>query len=377
MKVSMILTCAGKGERAGFSKNKLLVKVNGKTCLERAYNTIVNSGLIDQIVITASPQDVEEIRQLVGQDPAIVIGGDSRSSSVRNALDYVTGDIVLIHDGARPFLSSRIISDCIESVVKYGSAITAIPSVDTVCRADEETISQYLGKEQLYSIQTPQAFFTTDIKKAYQMAGSQVFNDDGSVYKKYIGAPRLVLGSRKNVKITYANDFELLNSEYALKIGTGFDCHRFEVGRKLILGGVCVPYEKGLLGHSDADVLIHAIMDATLSSLSMRDIGYWFSDKDPKYKDADSMVLFDKVIEMIKEKGYKIKNVSASIMAEKPKLIAYVPAITESIAKRASLPLSNVGITCTTLEGLGFVGREEGICVSAVVSVTSINDNSI
>ena len=371
MKVSLILTCAGKGERAGFGKNKLLVKVNGKTCIEKVYQTVKNCGLIDQIIVTSSPADTDEIRGLLGEDVIIVTGAETRSGSVRNALELVTGDIVLIHDGARPFVTKRIISDCIESVIKYGSGIVAVPSSDTVCVTEEESVTHYLGKDKIYSVQTPQGFFTEDIRSAYDKAGSQTFNDDGSVYKKYLSNPHVVLGDRKNVKITYADDFELLNTDNTCRIGVGFDCHKFELGRKLVLGGVEIPYEKGLLGHSDADVLIHAIMDATLSACSMRDIGYWFSDKDPKYKDADSMKLFDRVLQMIDEKGYKIKNISAVIMAEKPKLSSFVPSITQSIALRASLDNSDVGITCTTLEGLGFVGREEGICVQASVSLVN------
>ena len=157
-----------------------------------------------------------------------------------------------------------------------------------------------------------------------------------------------------------------------MRIGHGYDVHRLVEGRKLIIGGVDIPHTLGLLGHSDADVLIHAIMDATLSACSMRDIGYWFSDKDPKYKDADSMKLFDRVLEMITEKGYKIKNISAVIMAEKPKLLGFIPEITNNLAKVLDLSPEFVGIGATTLEGLGFVGREEGICTHATATLVRI-----
>lgn len=373
MKVSLILTCAGRGERAGFNKNKLLVKVNGKTCLERVYGIFRSCGLIDQVIVTSSPSDVEEIKSIVDDDVIIAEGGQTRSGSVRNALDYATGDIVLIHDGARPFVTKKIIKDCIDSTLKFGSGITAIPSSDTVCISDDDKILNYLGKDGIYLIQTPQGFFTEEIKSAYERAGSQVFNDDGSVYKEFIGEPHIVLGDIKNVKITYANDIELLKTDSFSKIGTGFDCHRLVEGRKLILGGIEIPHDKGLLGHSDADVLTHAIMDAILSACSLRDIGYHFSDKDPQFKDVNSMLLLNKVLQMAKEKGYKIKNLSAVIMAEKPKLMTTIPSITENLAKALDLDEDCVGITATTLEGLGFVGREEGICVQAVVSLQEIS----
>ncbi|MBO5066768.1 MAG: 2-C-methyl-D-erythritol 2,4-cyclodiphosphate synthase [Clostridia bacterium] len=172
-------------------------------------------------------------------------------------------------------------------------------------------------------------------------------------------------GDAKNVKLTYAQDFELLSDKPTHRFGTGFDCHKLVENRKLILGGVTIPHDKGLLGHSDADVLTHAIMDAILSSLSLRDIGYHFSDKDPKYKDADSMKLLSTVLEMVDKEGYKVESISATIMAEKPKLLPHIPSITKNLADALSLQTSLVGIGATTLEGLGFVGREEGICVHA------------
>ena len=168
-------------------------------------------------------------------------------------------------------------------------------------------------------------------------------------------------GDTANVKLTYPEDFK----SNQIRFGVGFDCHRLVENRKLILGGIEIPHDKGLLGHSDADVLTHAVMDAILSALSMRDIGYHFSDKDPKYKDANSMDLLQKVLDLISSSGYKVDSVSATVMAEKPKLLNHVPLITKNLASALSLSVDKVGIAATTLEGLGFVGREEGICAHA------------
>lgn len=364
MKVSLILACAGKGERAGCGKNKLLVKSGGSTCLEKTLSAFKESGLIDEFVIAVAPSDLEEIKELSLTDVVLTEGGKTRTDSVKNALKKVSGEIVLIHDGARPFVRTRVIRDCIESVKKYGSAITVYPSRDTVIKAENGIIKSYLGKSGLYSVQTPQAFFTADVKKAYDLAGEKTFNDDGEVYKTYIGEPHAVLGDSDNVKITFSEDVSLLNKA-RYRFGTGFDCHKLVTGRKLILGGVEIPHEKGLLGHSDADVLTHAIMDAILSALAMRDIGYHFPDTDPRYKNADSMLLLKKVLALADEAGYKTDSVSATIMAEKPKLLPHISAITSSVAAALDLPVNKVGIGATTLEGLGFVGREEGICVHA------------
>ena len=371
MKKALILACAGNGKRAGFEKNKLLVSFNGKTCLERSLSVFIDSGLIDEYILTVSKTDFEEIKNLVPPFIKLVIGGNTRTESVINALKEVNSEIVLVHDGARPFVTKQIILDVIESVKKYGSGITAIPSSDTIFSAENEIITKYIGKSQLYSVQTPQGFFTQDLVKAYSLIGDKTFNDDGEVYMHAFGKTYVVQGSSKNIKLTHPEDFELLKDKKDKRIGTGFDCHKFVENRKLILGGIEIPHNKGLLGHSDADVLTHAIMDAILSALCMRDIGYHFPDKDDKYLNACSMDLLKEVLSMMNKKGYRIKNISATIMAEKPKLLNYIPKITENLACALGVNALGVGITATTLEGLGFVGREEGICVNAVALLES------
>lgn len=364
MKVSLILTCAGKGERAGKDKNKLLVKVNGTDCFTRTLSSFIKTGLIDEYIFTASETDFDEISKRVKDIGVVVLGGKTRTESVKNALKLVTGDIVLIHDGARPFITQRVIKDCINNARAYGGTVVAVKSRDTVVRANDK-IDDYLGKSQIYIVQTPQAFKTKEIIKAYDQASGNSFNDDGEVYKNFIGDVYITEGDYNNVKITYPEDFELLKDNFGDKFGVGFDCHRLVENRKLILGGVEIPHDKGLLGHSDADVLTHAIMDAILSALSLRDIGYHFPDTDERYKGADSTLLLVKVLELIKEKGYKVKSLSAVIMAEKPKLLKHIPSITKNLSNIIGIDVDSIGIGATTLEGLGFVGREEGICAHA------------
>ncbi len=365
MKTSLILACAGKGLRAGLGQNKLLYKNHNETILEKTLNAFIDSNLIDQVVITASKEDFDTIKSIVKDSATVVVGGNTRTQSVKNALEKVEGDIVLIHDGARPFVNKKLIKDCIDTAIKHGSAIPVVPTPNTILKKDCEFVSEYLGKDELCSVQTPQGFKTDLIKDAYARACEKTFNDDGQVYLEYIGKLATFEGDTKNIKITYSKDFELLDNNPQTRVGVGFDCHKLVDGRKLILGGVTIPHNKGLLGHSDADVLTHAIMDAILSALSLRDIGYHFSDKDPKYKDADSIKLLDQVLNMIKEQGYKVQSICATIMAEKPKLIKHIPAITENLAKAIGIDTSLIGIGATTLEGLGFVGREEGICTHA------------
>ena len=173
---------------------------------------------------------------------------------------------MLIHDGARPFVSKKVIEDCIETVKNYGSAIPVVPATNTQCITVESTVFEYVGKDEIAQIQTPQGFFTKEIVGAYSKIGETTFNDDGEVYKSFVSPPHVYKGDSANVKLTYKEDFEKLNRLCSLAVGVGFDCHKLVNDRKLILGGIEIPHDKGLLGHSDADVLTHAVMDAMLSA---------------------------------------------------------------------------------------------------------------
>lgn len=370
MKVSLLLTCAGKGVRAGFKQNKLLVKVDGVCTLERALSTLASFNLINQYIITSSAEDFNQISEIASKYNAkVVIGGKTRTISVKNGLQECTGDVVLIHDGARPFVTKKIVCDCIEGAIKYGGVIPVLQSSNTVCRCKDNVVAEYLGKDCISSIQTPQAFKTELIKKAYSLVGDKTFNDDGEIYKTYIGELYTVLGDEKNVKLTYPEDFE---EQQEFRFGVGFDCHKLVENRKLILGGIEIPHTKGLLGHSDADVLTHAIMDAMLGACALRDIGYHFPDNDARYKDANSINLLKEVIIILRNNGYKVDSICASIMAEKPKLLKIIPEITQNLANVLGIATHKIGLTATTLEGLGFVGREEGICVHATATVKKL-----
>lgn len=363
LKVSVILAAAGSGERAKQSGNKIFSEVCGIVCIKKTFDAFYSSGLIDEYIVAAKPEEIPDIKALLPDCVKFSFGGKTRTESVKNALAETTGDVVLIHDAARPFVSHKIIKDCIESAQKFGSGVAAIPTRDTVAEKTEKG-AKYLGKNGLYLIQTPQAFKTEEIKRAYEIAGDKSFNDDGEVYLNRFGKINFVSGEKDNIKLTYPEDFETATTK-DVRFGTGFDCHRLVENRKLILGGVNIPHDKGLLGHSDADALTHAVMDAVLSACALRDIGFWFPDSDEKYKDADSMKLLAEVLRIVGAKGFKPESVSAVIMAEKPKLLKFIPQITESLARALNISPDKVGITATTLEGLGFVGREEGICVHA------------
>ena len=372
-RITAILACAGKGSRANLSYNKIFAKIDGESVITKTFNAFDQMKKIDEIVIVYSNGELDLIKsQLPPTQKSVrfVEGGSTRFESVKNALNTITSGVVLIHDGARPYINKESIDAIIKSVLVYGSGVACSPLTDTVLDTDGHGNILCSSRKNRYSATTPQAFKVNEIKRAYALAkdGSD-FTDDAGVYTAFIGRCKLVETNKDNIKLTYQKDFE---KSTPTRVGTGFDLHKLVEKRKLILGGVEIPHDKGLLGHSDADVLTHAIMDALLSSASLRDIGYHFSDKDQKYKDISSMVLLERVMEMLQEKGLKPLNVSAVVMAEKPKMSKYVPEITKSLAKALNLSESDIGITLTTLEGIGIVGREEGIATQAYVMVGEI-----
>ncbi len=395
MSYSVIIAAAGKGERAGFKRNKLLERINGKPVILLTAEVFDNLTGIDEIIVTYREGEKEELQNAlkpVKTPLRFVTGGETRFLSVKNALKTVKSPVVLIHDGARPFVTRETVLKCAETAEKFGSAIVTLPCRDTVITTDGFGHAVSSTRKNLCLAATPQGFKTADILRAYELAGDgNGFTDEAGVYIDFIGECKVIEGNPENVKLTYKCDFLSDNSDKTrqaddfsgnaeslslgcasskdIRVGTGFDLHKLVAGRDLILGGVKIPHDKGLLGHSDADVLTHAVMDALLSSLSLRDIGYHFSDKDPQYKDISSMVLLQKVMDMITATGYAVNNVSAVVMAEKPKMSAYVDKISESLAAALNIGKARVGVTLTTLEGIGTVGREEGIAVQAYVSV--------
>ena len=374
MKIVAIIMAAGRGSRSGQTENKIFSVIDGVSVIQKTVAVFDSSKRVDEIVIVHSQGEEIKIASLlkgISKPIRFVLGGNTRFESVKNALATVEDDAgVLIHDGARPYLLDNDLHTLIKTLIEKGSAILARESTDTVLSTDgKTTILSSSRKDKLLAL-TPQCFLAKDIKRAYAHATDQdEFTDDAGVYCAFIGRCNAVITKQENKKLTYPEDF---NKKNAATCGTGFDLHVLVEGRKLILGGITISHDKGLLGHSDADVLTHAIMDALLSSASLGDIGYHFSDKDLQYKDISSMVLLERVVDMLKGNGLAPHFVSAVIMADKPKLSPYRKAITENLAKALGLPVSSVGITFTTCEGIGTIGREEGIASQCYVLTKEI-----
>ena len=366
--IGVIICSAGKGVRAGFDKNKLLTRLGDKTVLEKTISAF-DFPAISEIIVTSSQTDYDEISALCLAFPRtkVVFGGQTRSQTVYNALQASSTDIVLIHDGARPFVSRECVEGCIQSVKAYGSGICAVPALDTIAVCEDGKIISVPDRTTLYQIQTPQGFFRETILSAYTRAFEKenaVYTDDSSLFAQFCGAPRLCAGTRDNIKLTHAEDFRSATA----RCGFGIDTHAFGKEQKyILLAGVQIPSDSGLIAHSDGDVLCHAVMDALLSAGGLRDIGFYFPDTDPKWKNANSMQMLATVVEMLKEQGFAVKNISIAVQAEKPRLSRYIDEIKNALADVLKIDVSAVGVSAGTNEGLGYVGEGKGITVNAYV----------
>ncbi len=368
--VAAVVVCAGRGERSGLPYNKVLHRIGCKTVLESVLDVLCRTE-VGHVTVVSSPDDLDRIKEITLQyeNTSVVIGGKTRAQSVINGLKAHKCDIVVIHDGARPFVTEDIISRSIASAIGFGSGIAAVKSIDTVKRVTSDGVTA-LPRDELYNVQTPQTFRYSEILYAYDgMTGSPT--DDAEVYERAGFKPRLIEGDYSNKKITTPSD--LLSLSGGCKIGVGFDLHRLVHDRKLILGGVEIAYERGLLGHSDADVLTHAIMDALLSAADLPDIGVLFPDTDERYKGISSMKLLSDVLARVTEHGYGIGNISAVVMAQKPKLAPHIESIRSSLCEALEIDKSRINVSATTTEGIGLIGEGNAIAVSASCILTENN----
>lgn len=367
MSITVIIPSAGVGARMKTNQNKIFLKINGESILYRTLSVFADLSDVEKVIIPCRVCDEEKIKETAKRfanlNIVTVIGGQTRAESVKNALQACDSKYVLIHDCARPFVSKELVKRVYEKTVECGSAIPVLPCTDTIKKVNGEKVESTEDRRTLFGVQTPQGFLTENLKKAYENTPiTDLVTDDAFVCERFFDV-FVVNGEKNNIKITTAEDLPKTN-----QVGVGFDAHRFEKGREMWLGGVKLDCDYGLLGHSDADVVLHAVMDALLSSVHLRDIGVQFPCT-PEFKDISSRVLFERVMEMLDEKGAEIVNISVVIVAERPKLAMHIEKITESIANLAKIAPAQVSITATTTEKLGFTGREEGIATEAVCMV--------
>lgn len=407
--VAAVLAAAGSSSRMG--QDKLFMSFGGKSVVRRAAEAI--APFAQEKIAVCAPESLQRMsRELEGTGFRVVPGGSSRALSVAAALKELEGGgIVLVHDGARPFVTPSVIQGCIETARRHGSAVAAVPCKDTVRRCIGGRAEASFKRSEMYQMQTPQCFGLEKLKRAYLRMDESALaacTDDAAVYEAAGEEIYLSPGDYANIKITTpedavfaralcpdsrseesvcqagadggqareykaycgaadAGDANTYNGENKMRIGNGFDVHALVKGRRLVLCGVEIPHETGLEGHSDADVALHALMDAMLGAAGLSDIGQCFPDNDPQYKNADSMKLLERVADMLKMRALRVSSADITVIAQAPKLGPYISDMRANIAKALQLPQDRANVKATTTEKLGFTGRKEGIAAMAAV----------
>jgi len=379
MSVVGILPAAGSGRRFGAAKQfrdlgGLPLSVHAALGFERV-------PAIESYVVAVPPGEEERVAALLrahGLRKAhrVVAGGAERADSVRLALDAAPADATLavIHDAARPFASPALFERVIEAARAHGAAIAAVRCVDTVKEGEGDRIVRTHDRSRLWLAQTPQAFRVDWLREAYGTLGVQAgrFTDEAALLEAAGREVRLVEGEKENFKVTEREDWERAEAKVqaasgpAFAVGQGIDVHAFEPGRRLVLGGIEFPGEVGLAGHSDADVVLHAVMDALLGAAGLGDIGQHFPDTAEEFRGADSGRLLQVVVEKLRKAGWAVGNVDLTVLAQKPRLGPRREAMRENVARLLEIPAARVNVKASTTERLGFVGRAEGIACQAV-----------
>jgi 2-C-methyl-D-erythritol 4-phosphate cytidylyltransferase/2-C-methyl-D-erythritol 2,4-cyclodiphosphate synthase len=351
--------------------------LGGRPLLTYALDTFRRHPAVTEILLIVAAADMERARALVAAGPGrvtekIVPGGAERRDSVWAGLQEMAAgtDIVLIHDAARPFVSAAVIDRCLDAIRRHGAAVVARPVADTLKRATPaEDVATTVARAGLWGAQTPQGARAGLLLDAYARAVDEGWDvtDDAGVLERAGHRVHLVEGEAMNFKITGPEDLAL--AERLLggtpRTGFGYDVHRLTPERPLILGGIDVPHTHGLLGHSDADVLTHAIMDALLGAAALGDIGGHFPDTDARYRGISSLALLAEVTARVRAAGCRVTNIDATVVAERPKLAPHIPAMRARLAEVLGLPVACVSVKATTTEGLGFTGDGAGMAAYA------------
>ncbi len=363
-KVAAVILAAGKGTRMGF--DKMLYRLDGRSVIYRSAKAFRDSPLVDEIVIVAS-DNMDRIRQecsCLDKVVRYVRGGDTRNRSVKRGIAALTDAYtVAIHDGARPYVSVRLIDRLIRAGCEEGRAIPAVREVNTVKVVRDFHVRSTPDRSSLWAVQTPQVFDLALYRKLSRQWADEDVTDDSQLFEKEGIPVRVVEGEYSNIKITTKEDLAMNTS---FRIGHGYDVHRLAEDRPLVMGGVTIPYEKGLDGHSDADVVIHAVIDALLGAAALGDIGYHFPDSDERYRGADSMKLLARAYAMVRQAAYAAVNIDVTILCQRPKLAPYKRQMARNIAGALGLEEGSVSVKATTEEGLGFTGSGEGIACHCV-----------
>ncbi len=365
MKIAVIIVAAGSSTRMGAGLPKPYRALRGKAVLRHSVDAFAETG---NVVVAINPSHLAMFEQAASGTPWVA-GGETRQESVRLALESLADnppDVVLIHDAARPFVSAALIERVIEALEHHIAVIPAIEVVDTIRHVNGTT----LDRANLRAAQTPQGFHYAEILAAHRAAVGKSLTDDAAVMQASDHAVFMVEGDAQNRKLTTPADWQ--TGENTMRIGQGYDVHRLieDASRPLMICGVEIESPLALKGHSDADVGLHALVDAILGAIGAGDIGQHFPPSDAKWKNADSSSFVAHALRLMKQQGASISNADITIICERPKITPHRDAMRARVAALLEIEVSQVNIKATTTEGLGFTGRGEGIAAQAVVMVT-------
>lgn len=372
-----IILAAGKGLRVGGDTPKQFRNWRGKPVLRHSVEALLAAGAEPLVVVTSEDGEEAARTALAGLAFTLARGGATRQDSVRGGLEALAGanpQAVLIHDAARPDLPRAVIARLLAALADHPGAIPVLPVVDSLALDSGGVMAGKAEREVLRRVQTPQAFRFADILAAHRAwQGATDAGDDAQVLAVSGGSVALVEGDERLRKLTFAEDFvDIAAAPPAFRIGQGYDVHRLEAGEELWLGGVLIPHDKGLSGHSDADVALHAITDAVLGAIGAGDIGTHFPPSDPQWRGARSARFLEHAVGLAREAGYAIANVDLTLICEAPKIGPHRPAMRAEVARIMGLAEDAVSIKATTTEKLGFTGRGEGIAAQAVVLLSAL-----
>ena len=375
MNVNVIITAGGTSQRYG-TKNKLFEKCGSSCVIVEAIKPFLDTPSVNKIIVGIETSYADELaRELdlanLAEDKRIIFcaGGKTRTKTVKNALSSIdeNADIILVHDGARPYVKQETINTVIENTNKYGVALPLLPMTDAL--VDLRDNAKPTDRANYARVQTPFGAKRDLFVNAYQNVDSDYYDDLSVIKTCFNGEIGIVDGDSDNIKITYSGDIK--TSNLAFLTGCGYDIHRLKEGDGIKLLGVRVPCEYSFVAHSDGDVPIHAIMDAILSALGKKDIGHYFPVDDPKYDGADSTELLLRVLSIARESGYYVHNLSVSIIAERPMLSPYIDKMKSAMSHLLGIPEERVGISATTNEKVGDIGDGRAIASYATVLLAS------
>ena len=365
-----IVVAAGKGVRAGHDLPKQFVDWRGKPVVRHSVEALLYAGASQ--VVVAIPAEYEELAResLAGLDRvSLTHGGTTRQESVARALDAISANAqrVLIHDAARPDLPREVIARLLAALKQHEGAIPVLPVVDSIAIADGDLMSGTAAREELRRVQTPQAFrFGAILTAHWGWKGEKTAGDDAQVLRAAGGTVALVEGDERLHKLTFAEDFVTSPNALPFRTGSGFDVHRLEAGKELWLCGIRIEHDMGLAGHSDADVALHAVVDAILGACGQGDIGQHFPPSDEQWRGAPSSRFVEHAVKLAREAGYSVGNVDLTIICEAPKIGPHRDAMKHKLAELLGVETSAINVKATTTERLGFTGRGEGIPAQAV-----------